>query len=411
MAELRLGCPQHDDCAERSVSIYDLSNVARDLYEAGNAGDVNRPSSISLKTGGGRLTTARPRGLIQRLACRVDGVLIAQLEKLKPSDLKEPPELVHDLTAFASSDEYRAYRADSSVLFPKPGRIDVKKRWLAPHRVGFAEWSWQSIHPLVFRSIKREYRSHLDNQTALLRTLSLRVKGKPMAILVNGFSSGHHLMERVAWPMREFHRLGIGISLFALPFHGPRGHAFPPEWPQQDTAFTIEGFRQAIWDLQIAIRAMREAGASHVGVVGMSLGGYTASLLATVTSDVDFVLSYIPIASVPDVMNDNDLVPGSGSIQRTLYEGYREQLVPITPVCRTPKVNPERISIISGEFDRLATITHGQRLAEHFGCELITYPGGHIIQHRRAQAFRRSLEGFQKRRVLPRRGWMRLNKR
>jgi pimeloyl-ACP methyl ester carboxylesterase len=241
--------------------------------------------------------------------------------------------------------------------------------------------------------------------------LNLRIKGKPMAILVNGFSSGHHLMERVAWPIREFNRQGIGVSLFALPFHGPRGHAFPPEWPQQDTAFTIEGFRQAIWDLQIAIRAMRDAGASHVGVVGMSLGGYTASLLATVTSDVDFVLSYIPIASVPDVMNDNDLVPGSGDIQRTLYEGYREQLVPITPVCRMPTVEPKRVSIISGEFDRLATVKHGARLADHFGTELVKFPGGHIVQNRRARAFRKSLEGFQDRGVLPRKRWKRRTKR
>ena len=329
------------------------------------------------------------------------------LGKLKPSDLKEPAELRYDLTAFASSGEYRAYRSGSDGLFPNPGRIDVKKRWLAPHRVGFAEWSWRSKHPMIFKTVKREYRSHRDNQTGLLRTLNLRIKGKPMAILVNGFSSGHHLMERVAWPMREFHRLGIGVSMFALPFHGPRGHSFPPEWPQQDTAFTIEGFRQAIWDLQIAIRAMRDAGASHVGVVGMSLGGYTAALLATVTSDVDFVLSYIPICSMPDVMYDNDLVPGTGDVQRVLYEGYREQLVPITPVCRAPKVDPNRVSIVSGEYDRLATVEHGRRLAAHFDSELITYPGGHIVQHRRAEAIRKSLEGFQERGVLPRRGWIR----
>lgn len=379
--------------------------MARDLHETWDADDGNRASSISLKRGGAQLASSvRPRGLVQKLAHKADGFLVSQIEKLQPADLKEPPELVHDLTAFASSDDYLAYR-HSPDLFPAPGRIDVKKRWLAPHRVGFAEWSWQSRHPLFFKDIKREYRSHRDNETALLRTLNLRIKGRPMAILVNGFSSGHHLMERVAWPMREFHRLGVGVSLFALPFHGPRGHAFPPEWPQQDTAFTIEGFRQAIWDLQIAIHAMRDAGASEVGVVGMSLGGYTVSLLATVTSDVDFVLSYIPICSVPDVMNDNNLVPGSGDIQRTLYEGYREQLVPITPVCRMPKVEPERVSIISGEFDRLATMQHGKRLADHFGTELVTFPGGHIVQNRRARAFRESLEGFQKRGVLPRRRW------
>jgi len=381
--------------------------VARDFHRAWHTDDGSRASGISVKSGRSQLaTTARPRGLVQKLAYRTDGFLVAQIGKLQPSDLKEPPELVHDLTAFASSEAYRAYRSSGGDLFPRPGRIAVRKRWLAPHRVGFAEWRWHSEHPLIFKGIEGEYRSHRDNQVALLRTLSLRIKGKPMAILVNGFSSGHHLMERVAWPMREFNRQGIGISLFALPFHGPRGHAFPPEWPQQDTAFTIEGFRQAIWDLQIAIRAMRDAGASHVGIVGMSLGGYTAALLATVTSDVDFVLSYIPIASVPDVMNDNDLVPGSGDIQRTLYEGYREQLVPITPVCRMPKVEPKRVSIISGEFDRLATVKHGLRLADHFGTELVTFPGGHIVQHRRARAFRRALEGFQDAGVLPaRRRW------
>ena len=384
--------------------------MARDLHRTWEPTDADRPSGISLKSHGSELVTrAKPRGLVEKLAYRADGFLVSQIAKLQPSDLKDPPELVHDLTAFASSEDYRAYRTNPEGLFPDPGRIDVKKRWLAPHRVGFSEWSWQSIHPITFGGIKREYRSHRDNQTGLLRTLNLRIKDKPMAILVNGFSSGHHLMERVAWPMREFQRLGIGVSLFALPFHGPRGHAFPPEWPQQDTAFTIEGFRQAIWDLRIAIRAMRAAGASHVGVVGMSLGGYTASLLATVTSDVDFVLSYIPICSVPDVMNDNDLVPGSGGMQRTLYEGYREQLVPITPVCRMPKVEPKRVSIISGAYDRLATVKHGQRLADHFGTELITFPGGHIVQNRRAQAFREALEGFQRKGVLPRRTWMRRN--
>ena len=400
-----------NNCAECLVPIYDYSIVARDLHHVWDLDDGSRTSGVTLAGGGANLAArVGPRGLVQKLAYKADGVLVAQIGKLKPSDLKAPQELIHDLTAFASSNDYRAYRHKPSDLFPTPGRIAVKKRWLAPHRVGFAEWSWQSLHPLVFKGIKREYRSHRDNQTALLRTLNLKIKGKPMAILVNGFSSGHHLMERVAWPMREFHRLGIGVSLFALPFHGPRGHAFPPEWPQQDTAFTIEGFRQAIWDLQIAIRAMRDAGASHVGVVGMSLGGYTASLLATVTSDVDFVLSYIPICSVPDVMNDNDLVPGSGGVQRALYEGYREQLVPITPVCRTPKVEPKRVSIISGAYDRLATVQHGKRLADHFGTELITFPGAHLVQHGRAKAFRESLEGFQKKGVLPRRGWIRRRK-
>jgi len=361
--------------------------------------------------GGLPVTASAPRGCIQKLAYETDAFLVSQLAKLKPSDLKEASELVQDVADFAATPAYKAYRGNRDGLFPAPKRIDVKKRWLAPYRIGLAEWSWPSVHPLIFNDIEHAYRSHEDNQTALLRTLNLRIKGKPMAILVNGFSSGHHLLERVAWPMREFRRLGIGVSLFALPFHGPRGRSFPPEWPQQDTKLTIEGFRQAIWDLQTAIRIMREGGASHVGVVGMSLGGYTAALLATATSDVDFVLSYIPIASLPEIMNELGLIPGSGDVQKELYEGYRDLLVPITPEGREPMVESERIAIISGEFDRVATVQHGARLAAHFGTELLTFPGAHMLQVWRARAFRKALEGFQEAGVLPRKRCMRRAKR
>ena len=250
-----------------------------------------------LGNGGLPVFASAPRGCIHKLAYETDAFLVSQLAKLKPSDLKEASELVQDVAAFAATPAYKEYRGNPDCLFPAPGRIEVTRRWLAPYRIGLAEWSWPSVHPLIFNDIEQEYRSHEVNQTALLRTLNLRIEGKPMVILVNGFSSGHHLLERVAWPMRPFRRLGIGVSLFVLPFHGPRGRSFPPEWPQQDTKLTIEGFRQAIWDLQTAIRIMREAGASHVGVAGMSLGGYTVALLATAASDVDFVLSYIPIAN------------------------------------------------------------------------------------------------------------------
>ena len=112
--------------------------MARDLYEPWDLGEAG--GGISVAAGHAQLArSGGPRGLVQKLAYKTDGVLVSQIEKLRPADLKEPPELVRDLTAFASSDDYRAYR-HSQALFPAPGRIDVEKRWLAPHRVGFAEW-------------------------------------------------------------------------------------------------------------------------------------------------------------------------------------------------------------------------------------------------------------------------------
>jgi pimeloyl-ACP methyl ester carboxylesterase len=196
----------------------------------------------------------------------------------------------------------------------------------------------------MFPDVLPTFRERRANQKARLRLLNLKLEGSTVAIVVNGFSSGHHIIERLAWPMRTFRRHRIGVALFALPFHGPRASMFPPEWPGVDLQLMFEGFRQAVWDLRIAIRALREAGVKHVGVVGMSLGGYTASLIA-----------------------------------------------------------PERMAVISGELDQLAPVKHGAQLAEHFGARHIVFRGAHLVQKGRARAFEDAFEGFERAGVLPRR--------
>ena len=83
--------------------------MASEAHQAWDTENVSRASGIALKSGGDELVaTARPRGLVQKLAYKADGFLVSQIAKLQPADLKEPPELLRDLTAFASTDDYRA---------------------------------------------------------------------------------------------------------------------------------------------------------------------------------------------------------------------------------------------------------------------------------------------------------------
>ena len=114
-------------------------------------------------------------------------------------------------TAAARLDEFRVIQQelartraleDDSIMYPEPGRVEVSKRLLAPHRVGFCEWRWQSHHPLIFPHTEPDYRARKRNQTARLRMLKLRPEGSTMAIIINGFSSGHHIIERLAWPIQ-----------------------------------------------------------------------------------------------------------------------------------------------------------------------------------------------------------------
>ncbi|MFW2387959.1 MAG: alpha/beta hydrolase [Polyangiales bacterium] len=342
-----------------------------------------------------------PRTVVDRVAHGLDGFIVSQMMKLSPDETQTAAARLEDFAAIQDELASSGALEDDAIMYPDPGFVGISKRILAPHRVGFQEWRWPSHHPIIFEKIENDYRWRKHNQTARLRILKLKPKGSTMAIIINGFSSGHHIIERFAWPVQMFRRQGIGASLFALPFHGPRTRVFPPEWPGEDLRMVIEGFRQAIWDLRIAIRALRQQGAKRVGVIGMSLGGFTASLLATVSDDADFVIPYVPIGSIADFMDDNGLVPSSGAQQSEMANAFRRHMDVICPLSRPPVISPERITVISGELDRLATVDQGANLAAHFGCRHVIFRGAHLIQKGRARAFKDAFAELRRNGVLP----------
>ena len=346
----------------------------------------------------------RPPGSItDHVAYGLDGFVVSQMMKLAPSEEESVAERLAEFRAIQEELAETGALEDDSVMYPKPGHVQISKRLLAPHRVGFHEWRWPSHHPLVFPQIEDDYRSRRRNQTARLRMLKLKPRGSTIAIIINGFSSGHHIVERLMWPIQFFKRQGIGAALFALPFHGPRTRVFPPEWPGQDLRMVIEGFRQAVWELRIAIRALRQQGAKRVGVIGMSLGGFTTSLLGTVEPDVDFLIPYVPIGSISDFMEDNDLVPEAGDRQEEMRLAFRRHMNVISPLSRPSVLPPERVTVISGELDRLANVEQGARLAEHFGCRHVVFRGAHLIQTGRARAFGEAFADFRRNGTLPHR--------
>jgi dienelactone hydrolase len=61
---------------------------------------------------------------------------------------------------------------------------------------------------------------------------------------------------------------------------------------------TNEAFGQAIWDLRGLALALRADGASAVGAMGMSLGGYTTALWSTIDPEdaggIEFAVAMIP---------------------------------------------------------------------------------------------------------------------
>ena len=173
-----------------------------------------------------------------------------------------------------------------------------------------------------------------------------------------------------------------------LPFHAVRARGRSALFPSSDPRFTNEGFRQAVHDLRALADLLRDRGASAVGVMGMSLGGYTTSLLATVMPDLAFAVPIIPLASIADFARDGGRLVGTPAEQRLQHEALEAAHRVVSPLARAPRVPSDRVLVLAAEGDRITPVSHARRIADHFGAPLELFVGGHVLQLGRASAFR-----------------------
>jgi pimeloyl-ACP methyl ester carboxylesterase len=210
-------------------------------------------------------------------------------------------------------------------------------------------------------------------------------------VCLHGYGGGPFVFEERAFPTRWLYKLGFDVAVFQLPFHGRRGGPSAPIWPSVNVARTNEGFAQAIHDLRALTGWLRaERGELPLVVLGMSLGGYTTALWATV-DELAFAAPMIPVASFPDLL----WAHGEGRSERAraeregiTVEMLRQAMACHTPLLRVPKTAPERMLVLSAAGDRIAPPEHARRLSEHFGCESLEFDGGHVLQVGRGAAFR-----------------------
>jgi pimeloyl-ACP methyl ester carboxylesterase len=238
--------------------------------------------------------------------------------------------------------------------------------------------------------VRDHFTAARENHQAFARLYLGEGSERSAAILVHGYRGGQLAIEERVWPVRWLLDRGVDVALFILPFHGPRAPSgLSPRFPSSDPRFTNEGFRQAIADLRALVRFFKEARrAPHVGAMGMSLGGFTVSLLATVEPELDFVVPIIPLCSFADVAHAAGRLVGSPAeqeLQRALLDRAHHV---VSPLARPSKVPAEAALVIAGEADRITPIAHARRIATHLGADLVSFHGGHLLQLGRSEGFR-----------------------
>ena len=279
----------------------------------------------------------------------------------------------------------RAYENVAPAVFfaePPPPRIAerrVRGLWGGGEVVDLTWESGWVPHDAAGRDAYLQFRENRIARARLLR----HPYPAPAILCLHGYRAGVHRFEELAWNARWLYsRLGLDVALLTLPFHAlrsPRGR-LAPVFPSMRTGRTVEGFGQAVWDARSLLGWMRARGAQRTGVAGMSLGGYTAALLATVEAQLDWVVLFIPLADLTDVVFEHEALSG-GRVPEELREAGKRALRLVRPLGRTPLVPGDRMLVVAAEVDRItAKMTHAERLAAHFGAPLVAFPGGHLLQ-------------------------------
>lgn len=249
--------------------------------------------------------------------------------------------------------------------------------------------TWQSGYAPFCPTAGSRYQSHAENHVAHARLFSRPGAPRPAVILLHGYLTGPYRLEERLWPVRWLVDRGLDVVLPVLPHHGPRKAKGRPPFPDADPRFTVEGFRQAIGDLRGLVSWLLARGAPAVGAVGMSLGGYTSALLATVDPRLDFVIPMIPLASVPDFARERGKLAGTQAQQDTQYRLLERIYRVVSPLDAPVLVPRDGRMVIAAAHDRICPVRHAERLADHFEVELRRFHGGHMMQLGRGDAWRR----------------------
>ncbi|RME03342.1 MAG: abhydrolase domain-containing 18 [Deltaproteobacteria bacterium] len=253
----------------------------------------------------------------------------------------------------------------------------------------------------VFTEYRMKYNSYKENQTVHGRLWQHDTPGRPTAICIHGWGCGYPAFEERVFNVPFLYRLGLNVLIYILPFHGARtpssagmsGRFFL----SPNLARTNESFAQSIFELRTLMRLLRERGSGPIGAIGVSLGGYTTALLASVEPSLAFAIPIVPFASLADLLWEHGRY---GTLERLLEkssftrEDMKTTFAVHTPLAMTPKLKREDLFIIAGKGDRICLPSHAQALWEHWNTPRIHwFPGGHLAQFKRG-AFLTEIQAF-----------------
>jgi pimeloyl-ACP methyl ester carboxylesterase len=326
--------------------------------------------------------------VLQEAASRIDRGVLQGMERRMRGAAPRNPELYDDARGklLEVAAQYRG--AD---LFPAPPAAQVTETRVGD---GVADLAFASEYRPCFAGYRDEYQGYLENLTAHARHYRRPGANRPTLVLLHGLGGGAYWLEERAFVVPYWLHKGFDVVVFQLPFHGrrlPSGRTNGTLFPSAHVVRTNEAFGQAVWDLR-ALRGWLESRGSTVGVMGMSLGGYTTAVWASVDPGLAFAVPWIPAVDMADLMWRHG--EDSPARRRAIKAGVdaellREVFAVHAPLGRPTLLAPERRMIVAGRGDLITPPDQAERLWKHWDeCAIHWFPGGHLAQVGRSDAIR-----------------------
>ncbi len=286
------------------------------------------------------------------------------------------------------------------TLLPEPERVAAIRRSAAPFLDGTADparfldgvgrsatppRATESYLGPIGAGIRIARRIHWDAADPMQVEHWLQAPGRTRGtiIAVHGFGMGHPRVDAIALQARDWFDAGLDVALFTLPRHGAR--------TDKDTRFSGAALasgdiadlnatiRQSLHELLLLARMLREESDAPVGILGQSLGGYLAALLACRDPDLAFVVPIVPPACLGDLAwrflaasrSARDTARAAFTLAelRTCFRGH-------SPLAYRPLVARERLLLVAGRGDRIVPPEHPQALWKHWEEPAIHWFGG-----------------------------------
>jgi hypothetical protein len=207
---------------------------------------------------------------------------------------------------------------------------------------------------------------------------------RPWLVCIHGYRMGEAWLDFALFPPRWLHeRLGLNVFMPVLPLHGPRrvGLRSGDQYLDGNPLDLVYALTQSLWDLRRGLAWLRsQEERARIGVLGYSLGGYNAALLAQYDEKLDFVVAGIPPSDLAAALWRH--IPpapreyfGAHGLD---LERYRRLLAPVSPLARAPVLERDHLYLFAGTADRLVLPDQTLALSQHWQVPVQWYQGAHL---------------------------------